>query len=176
MSQILHQVKEGTMGKEHEYSAEELRELAAAVVDRILSDDTLAEALEEQVAKKKDPDDCPNGSLCCSKKHKCTDRFGCPVPFVCSNGHTESVLSRAFWEEANVDEERQGRDALDRLVADIARQIVEDPSVAEALAARSSGKKCPPGTLCCVRNYLCTPAFSCKPAFGCEDFFTFVSR
>ena len=73
------------MSKEHKYSSEELRELAAAVADRLLSDDTLAEAVSEELAKKQGGTTCPKGTLCCSKGHTCS-WFECIAPFRCSNG------------------------------------------------------------------------------------------
>jgi len=83
------------MPKKQGYSSEEVRDLAAAVVDRIMSDDSLAEALDERLARKKDTGDCPDGTLCCSKNHRCVagggEPFSCMVPFRCSNGHHESV-------------------------------------------------------------------------------------
>lgn len=76
-------------------SPDELRRLAAQVVDRILNDESLSDALIEAIEKKKPPE-CPPRTLCCSKNHVCETRgglsFSCTAPFQCSNGHVEKLM------------------------------------------------------------------------------------
>ncbi len=78
---------------DEEYSQEELRRLAAGVVEKILESETLSEILIQRLeAARTDKDDCPNdGTLCCAKNYKCPVRFSCVVPYRCSNGHTETL-------------------------------------------------------------------------------------
>ena len=67
-----------------------------------------------------------------------------------------------------MEEEKQGRDARDRLVADITRQIAGDPSLLESLTGRARGAACPPKQLCCPDSYHCPAGrFECLPEFTC---------
>jgi hypothetical protein len=77
-----------------EMSQHALEQLAAQVVERILSDESLAESLAERVVKAVD---CPPHTLCCSKNHVCEGHggFACSAPFRCQNGHEER-LSRGL--------------------------------------------------------------------------------
>jgi hypothetical protein len=78
-----------------EYSHPELAQLAAEVVEKILSDESLSDTLAERVAKKVD---CPPHTLCCSKNHVCSGHggFACSAPFRCQNGHEEKFMARGF--------------------------------------------------------------------------------
>jgi hypothetical protein len=72
-----------------EMSHHELERLAVQVVDKILSDESLAETLAERVVKAVD---CPSHTLCCSKNHVCSNGlFSCPAPFHCESGHEEKL-------------------------------------------------------------------------------------
>jgi hypothetical protein len=80
-------------------SPEELKRLAAQVVEKILGDESLSDYLAEQLGKRRPPapPECPQRTLCCDKDHVCrsgTGGFWCTAPFQCSNGHTEELVSR----------------------------------------------------------------------------------
>lgn len=82
------------------YPSDELKQLAARVVDHILGDEALSDALIEAIEKKKPPKppECPPRTLCCSKNHVCspgTGHFTCTAPFQCTNGHTEKFTLEA---------------------------------------------------------------------------------
>lgn len=82
------------------YSSDQLKQLAARVVDHILGDEESNDALMEAIEKKKPPEppQCPPRTLCCSRNHVCTARvvsFSCTAPFQCSNGHTEKLTIEA---------------------------------------------------------------------------------
>jgi hypothetical protein len=72
------------------YSPETLKQLTARVVEKILSDESLADVLAERVAQAVD---CPKHTLCCSKNHVCEGHggFACPAPFRCQHGHDEKL-------------------------------------------------------------------------------------
>jgi hypothetical protein len=78
------------------YSPDELGQLATQVVDQILNDDKLFDALVGIIEKKRpETPECPPRTLCCSKNHVCevhTVAFSCTAPFQCSNGHTEKLI------------------------------------------------------------------------------------
>jgi hypothetical protein len=77
-----------------DYSHEELRQLAAQVVEAILDNKSWSDTLAERVARAVE---CPQRTLCCDKDHVCTTRtvsFSCSAPFQCSNGHVEKVQAR----------------------------------------------------------------------------------
>ena len=76
------------------YSQAELRQLAAAVVERILGDESLSDRLAERLGAALAAD-CPKGTLCCSKDHNCKRNFFCSAPFTCSNGFTSLQRERA---------------------------------------------------------------------------------
>jgi hypothetical protein len=72
-----------------EMSRDELNKLAAQVINRILSDESLSDALAERVARAAE---CPSHTLCCSKNHVCPNGlFSCPAPFHCESGHEEKL-------------------------------------------------------------------------------------
>jgi hypothetical protein len=63
-----------------EYSSDELLDLAAKVVQAILEDPKLSTVLCERLAA------LPK-ETCKGKTHKCTDPFGCSLPFDCPKRH-----------------------------------------------------------------------------------------
>lgn len=84
------------MSNERYCSPGELKRLAEQVVDCILSDEELSDALSDVIEKKRPkPPECPPRTLCCSKNHVCetkTVSFSCTAPFQCTNGHVEKVI------------------------------------------------------------------------------------
>lgn len=72
-------------------SDSELARLAAKVVERILNDQPLSEALARRVGRVVD---CPQHTLCCSKKHVCEGHggFACSPPYRCQNGFEERLF------------------------------------------------------------------------------------
>lgn len=73
------------------HSPDELKNLAAQVVDKILSDESLYDALVDVMEKKKLPE-CPPRTACCTKSYVCESLFLCTAPFSCMNGHVEKLM------------------------------------------------------------------------------------
>lgn len=77
-------------------TSNDLEQLAALVVEKILSDDSLCRRIiEGPHSPKPKPPQCPPHTLCCSKDFVCEGHggFGCSPPYRCMNGFTDNVAT-----------------------------------------------------------------------------------
>lgn len=77
-------------------TSNDVAQLAALVVEKIMSDESLYDVIAQRGPKPKPkpgPEDCPPHTLCCSKNFICEGHggFSCSPPYRCQNGFEDRV-------------------------------------------------------------------------------------